>query len=200
MSNTFIGITPHAKQREMINSILSSDAKYHVANVGRQYGKSLMAMNLVLYWAINDGPCKTLWVSPVYSQTSKVMKELMEAIGGSGIVDRCNYSDNYIKLKNGSEIYFRSGERYDNIRGMTMDYGIVDEAAFCKNEAWTEAIKPVFLVKGKKILFVSTPKGSNWFKELYQLGKSDDYPNYVAYTGSSYDTPYINKEEIDVAA
>ena len=196
---TFTGITPHPKQREMINSILESDAKYHVACVGRQYGKSMMAMNLVLYWAINDGPCKVLWVSPVYSQTSKVMKELMEAIGGSGIVERCNYSDNYIKLKNGSEIYFRSAERYDNIRGMTMQYGVIDEAAFCKNEAYSEAIKPVFLVSGKRILFVSTPKGSNWFKELYQLGKSDDYPNYKAYKGSSYDTPYIDKEEIEDA-
>ncbi len=195
----FTGITPHTKQREMINMILQSDVKHHVACVGRQYGKSMMAMNLVLYWAINDGPCKVLWVSPVYSQTAKVMKELMEAIGASGIVDRCNYSDNYIKLKNGSEIYFRSAERYDNIRGMTMKYGVVDEAAFCKNEAWTEAIKPVFLVQGKKILFISTPKGSNWFKELYQLGKSDDHPNYKSYKGSSYDTPFIADSEIDDA-
>ena len=195
----FTGITPHPKQREMINSILESDAKYHVACVGRQFGKSMMAMNLVLYWAINEGPCKVLWVSPVYSQTAKVMKELMEAIGGSGIVDRCNYSDNYIKLKNGSEIYFRSAERYDNIRGMTMTYGVIDEAAFCKDEAYSEAIKPVFLVNGRKLLFISTPKGSNWFKELYQLGKSSDHPNYMAYKGSSYDTPFIEKGEIEDA-
>lgn len=196
---TFTGITPHTKQREMINSILQSDAKYHVACVGRQFGKSMMAMNLMLYWGINNGPCKILWVSPVYSQSAKVMKELMEAIGGSGIVERCNYSDNYIKLKNGTEFLFRSAERYDNIRGLTMDYGIIDEAAFCKNEAWTEAIKPVFLVRGKRILFVSTPKGSNWFKELYQLGKSADHPNYRAYKGSSYDTPFINDDEINDA-
>jgi len=196
---TYTGITPHPKQREMINGILNSEAKYHVACVGRQYGKSLMAINLVLYWGINYGPCKILWVSPVYSQSSKVLKELMQAVGSSGIVKSCNYSDNYISLKNGTEIFFRSAERYDNIRGMTMDYGIIDEAAFCKDEAWTEAIKPVFLVKGKKVLFISTPKGSNWFKNLYQLGLSEDYPNYKSYTGSSFDTPFIDKEEIEDA-
>lgn len=195
----FTGFTPHPKQRVMINEILHSGAKYHVACVGRQFGKSLMAINLSLYWMINKGPVKVLWVSPVYSQTTKVQKELMQAIGASGLVQNCNYSDNYIKLKNGSEIIFRSAEKYDNIRGLTVDYGILDESAFMKEDAWKEAIKPVFLVRGKKVLFISTPKGKNWFHELFQLAKSEDYPNYEAYTGSSYDTPYIDREEINDA-
>jgi len=193
------GFTPHAKQRDMVQTIIDSSAKYHVACVGRQFGKSLMGQNLALYWMINDGPCKVLWVSPVYSQTSKVQKELMQAIGGSGIVQTCNYSDNYIKLKNGSEIIFRSAEKYDNIRGLTVDYGILDEAAFMKEDAWREAIRPVFMVKGKKVLFISTPKGKNWFYELAGLAKSNDYDNYKFYTGSSYDTPYIDRSEIEDA-
>ena len=195
----YTGFTPHTKQRHMVNEIISSAAKYHVACVGRQFGKSLMAINLSLYWMINEGPVKVLWVSPVYSQTTKVQKELMQAIGASGIVKNCNYSDNYIRLKNGSEILFRSAEKYDNIRGLTVDYGILDESAFMKEDAWKEAIKPVFLVRGKKVLFISTPKGKNWFHELFQLAKSTDYTNYKAYTGSSYDTPYIDIEEIEDA-
>ena len=195
----YTGFTPHTKQRDMIQGIITSNSKYHVACVGRQFGKSMMAMNLVLYWAINNGPCKILWVSPVYSQTSKVQKELMAAIGASGIVKSCNYSENYISLKNGSEILFRSAEKYDNIRGLTMDYGVLDEAAFMKEDAWREAIKPVFLVRGKKVLFISTPKGKTWFYDLYQLALSDDYPQYQRYTGTSYDTPYIDAEEIEEA-
>ncbi len=183
----------------MVNEIISSAAKYHVACVGRQFGKSMMAMNLALYWMINDGPVKVLWVSPVYSQTSKVQKELMQAIGASGLVKNCNYSENYIALKNGSEIIFRSAEKYDNIRGLTVDYGILDEAAFMKEDAWKEAIRPVFMVRGKKVLFISTPKGKNWFYELFQYGRSNYFSNYQAYTGSSYDTPYIDKVEIEDA-
>ena len=60
-----------------------------------------------------------------------------------------NYSDNYMELKTGSSIYFRSAERYDNIRGFTFDYAIIDEAAFIKQEAWTEAIRPTLVVRGK---------------------------------------------------
>ena len=180
----------------MITSILESKSKFHVACVGRQFGKSLMAMNLVLYWGINKGPVKILWVSPVYSQTDKVQKELMAAIGESGLVKSCNYSSNEITLKNGTQILFRSAERYDNIRGLTCDYGVIDEAAFCKDEAWQEAIRPVFMVRGKKVLFISTPKGKNFFYELYQLGVSEDYPQYRNYTGTSYDTPYIDPIDI----
>jgi hypothetical protein len=196
---TFIGFTPHTKQREIISSILSSGAKYHIANIGRQFGKSMMGENLLLYWAINHAPCKIMWVSPVYAQASKVHKELYAAIAKSGIVANNNYSSSELSFKNGSTVIFRSAERYDNIRGETLDYAILDEAAFMKDEAWREAIKPTLLVRGKKALFISTPKGKNWFYDLFQLGISPDHPNYAAYTGSSYETPYISTEEIDEA-
>ena len=156
-------------------------------------------MNLLLYWAINQGPVKLLWVAPVYSMTSKVQKELMQAIGESGLVKSNNYSENYMELKNGSSIYFRSAERYDNIRGFTFDAAVIDEAAFIREEAWTEAIRPTLAVKGKKVVFLSTPKGKTWFYNIWQLGNSEDHPNYKSYTGSSYDTPYIPIEEIEDA-
>jgi hypothetical protein len=120
----------------------------------------------------------------------------MAAIGDSGLVKSCNYSSNEITLKNGTTILFRSAERYDNIRGLTCDYGVIDEAAFCKDEAWQEAIRPVFMVRGKKVLFISTPKGKNFFYDLYQLGISEDYPQYRNYTGTSYDTPFIDPIDI----
>ena len=192
----YIGFTPHKKQKEIIHSILNGKEKFHIVSVGRQMGKSLMGMNLALYWGINNGACKILWVSPVYSQTNKVHKELVAAITESGIIKSNNYGDNTLTLKNGTEILFRSAERYDNIRGLTCDYGIIDEAAFMKNDAWAEAIRPVFAVRGKKVLFISTPKGKNYFYDLFQLGQSGDNPRYKSYTGSSYDTPYIDRDEI----
>ena len=195
----YIGFTPHKKQKEIIHSILDGKEKFHIVSVGRQMGKSLMGMNLALYWGINNGACKILWVSPVYSQTNKVHKELVAAITESGIIKSNNYGDNTLTLKNGTEILFRSAERYDNIRGLTCDYGIIDEAAFMKNDAWAEAIRPVFAVRGKKVLFISTPKGKNYFYDLFQLGMSGDNPRYKSYTGSSYDTPYIDRDEIEDA-
>jgi hypothetical protein len=53
--------------------------------------------------------------------------------------------------------------------------------------------------KGKKVLFLSTPKGKNWFYDIYQIGLSNDYTNYKSYKGSSYDTPFISHAEIEDA-
>lgn len=195
----YIGFYPHLAQRQIINSIIEGSEKFHIASVGRQFGKSLMGMNLALYWAINAGPAKILWVSPVYSQANKVLKELIAAIEDSGILKKVDLQDNSISLKNGSLILFRSAERYDNIRGLTMDYGILDEAAFIKNDAWTTAIRPVFAVKGKKVLFISTPKGKNFFYDLHVLGTSPDHPRYKSYIGASADSPYMDPLEIQDA-
>ena len=158
-----------------------------------------MAQNMVLYWAINDPGSVILWVSPVYSQANRVQKELVRAISVGGVIKSNNYSANEITLLNGSQIYFRSAERYDNIRGLTCDYGVIDEAAFIPNDAFREAIEPVFLVRGKRVLFISTPKGRNFFYDLYQLGQSPDHPNYIAYRGRSAESPFINNEAIEEA-
>lgn len=193
---TYTGFSPHVAQRRVIDSILSSDSKYHLAAIGRQWGKTIMAQNLILYWGINNPNSVILWISPVYSQATRVQKELVRAIGMGDIIKHNNYSSNEITLHNGTQIYFRSSERSDTIRGFTCDYGIIDEAAFMHNDAFREAIEPVFLVRGKKIVFISTPKGRNFFFDLYQLGASPDHPNYVSYKGKSEDSPFISHEAI----
>lgn len=198
MNRKVIGFTPHPKQKEVIDSIIKGPAKFHIATIGRQWGKSLMGMNLALYWMINHKPCKVLWISPVFSQANKVHKEMYSAIKETGIIKSNNYGDNSMTLHNGSSITFRSAERFDNIRGLTMQYGICDEASFMKDDAWREAIRPVFATAGpeSRVCFLSTPKGKNWFYDLYQIGRDPDNPRYKSYTGSSYETPYIDDVEI----
>ena len=199
MSKTFEGFTPHPKQKEMLDSIINGNEKYHVIASGRQFGKTLLAQNLLLYWGINERPANILWVSPIYSQVRQVHQDLYSAIADSGIVKNNNFSSNELELHTGSKITFRSAERYDGIRGATYTHAVIDEAAFVKDEAWAEAIKPTLIVNGRRIVMISTPKGKNWFHNLYQLGKNPDHPQYKSYKGSSYDTPYIDDLDIEEA-
>lgn len=199
MSKTFTGFTPTPLQQRILDGVLNGSEKYHIVACGRQIGKTMTAMNLILYWAINHKGSKIMFVSPVYAQASKVHKELYAAIAESGIVKSNNFSSNELEFKTGSKIIFRSAERYDNIRGETVDYAILDEFAFMKEEAWKEAIKPTLLVRGKKALFLSTPKGRTLFYELYLMGQSEDYKSYKSYTASSYESPFIDPNEIDEA-
>jgi len=134
------------------------------------------------------------WVSPTYKQAKKVSDELDKAFEG---LFTYNKSELTMKTPNGSQMQFFSSERYDNIRGFTFDFLIIDEAAHQQEEAWTEVLRATVLVKGKKVLLVSTPKGKNWFHTMFQLGLTDD--NYTSFKYTSYDNPLIDPKEIDAA-
>lgn len=196
---TFVGFTPTPLQSKILNGVLTGSEKYHIVACGRQVGKTMLAMNLMLYWAINKPGSRIMFVSPIYQQSARVHKQLYAAIADSGIVASNNFSSNEIAFKTGSTIIFRSAERYDNMRGEAVTFAVLDEFAFMKEEAWTEAIRATVLVHGRKVLFLSTPKGKTLFYNLFLMGQSEDHKEYKSYTASSYDTPFIDPSEIDEA-
>lgn len=190
------GFTPTKKQQEIINACGNPEIKYIVGCFGRQSGKSFTAMNLLLKWALEDNGSECMWVAPVFSQSKKVFTELSNLIAGTGLTKQINKSDLTISFINGSVIYFRSAEREDTLRGNTLRYLIVDEAAYIKDNVWNEVLRPTVLVEGKKVLFISTPKKRNWFHLVAMRGLSDDYPQYKTFFATSYDSPFISPEEL----
>ena len=185
--------TPHQNQIKIHQAINNTPCKYFTLDIGRQFGKSMLAQNQAVDFMINQG-WSGAWVSPTYKQAKKVSDELDANFEG---LFQYNKSELTMRTPNGGQMQFFSSERYDNIRGFTFDFLIIDEAAHQAEEAWTEVLRATVLVKGKKVLFVSTPKGKNWFHTMYQLGKTDD--NYTSFKFSSYDNPLIDPKEIDAA-
>lgn len=198
MSNliTIQGFTPHIKQKELVDLCLDEDTKYIIASVGRQWGKSFLAMNVLLKWALENNKSTCMWVAPIFAQSKKVFTELSNLIQNTGLSKSINKSDLTITFINGSIIYFRSAEREDGLRGNTLDFLVIDEAAYIKDNVWAQVLRATVLVRGKKVLFLSTPKGRNWFYEMALRGDSDEYPQYKTYKGSSYDSPYISEQEL----
>jgi phage terminase large subunit-like protein len=190
---TIKGYTPHEKQKLIHHSINNESYKYYILNIGRQFGKTMLGINQMLYWAINHKGCNIAWVTPIYKQSKKVFDEMEKVTKSSGLFEY-NRSDLTISGFN-SQIQFFSGERPDNIRGNTFDYLIVDEMAFTRPELWSEVLSATVLVKGKKVIFISTPKGKNHF---YQLSLQPNYDNrYKYFHYSSYDNPMIDAEDLE---
>ena len=187
------GYKPHSKQRILHDSINKDSAKYYAFNIGRQFGKSLLGQNQVLYWMINDRGSRLGWVSPIYKQSKKVYRELKKATLKSGYF---TYNDTDLIITGfDSEIQFFSAENADGIRGNTFHYLIMDESDFIKPTVWKEVLQPTVLVKGKKVVFISTPKGRKQMFELKQLAHTDERYRYFHFT--SYDNPMIDSREID---
>ena len=186
---------PHIGQLDIIEKFGDSDHKFGIASIGRQWGKSLLASNLLAYWLLEHNNTKGGWVSPIYNQSKKVFKEVVKAC--KDIITSSNGSDLIITFINGSTVQFLSAERYDSIRGFSFNYLIIDEAAYIKEEALSEAILPTLTAIGKKCLIISTPKGKGgWFYQWYLKGS---YPNdtYISFKGISSDNPYASKTFIE---
>lgn len=190
--------TPHSNQLIIHNAINNEPYKYYPLNIGRQFGKSLLGVNQALQWLFNQDKVRIGWVSPIFRQCKKVFNDIDVAFGNNQQVwKEKNKTDLIFKSHKDSTLQFFSSENYDTIRGETFDYLIMDEAAWQSEQAWTEVLRATVLVRGRKVLFLSTPKGRNWFYNLHSLDGTN--PAYKSFTMTSYDNPLITPSEIDDA-
>ncbi|MGL4598541.1 MAG: terminase large subunit domain-containing protein [Bacteroidia bacterium] len=190
--------SPTPKQLDMHRAIEDPMVMYLISAVGRQFGKTLFGENQAIKWCLDNAGWNVAWISPTYKQCKKVFREIKKNMGNCPAFSRQpNESDLIFYFGNGSQLIFYSAEAYDSIRGESFDAVICDEFRFFHRLAWSEGIKPTLTVKGKKCLIMSTPKGKGDFYTLFQYGKNDS--RYRVFSGSSYDNPYANREEIEDA-
>lgn len=199
MSKTYTGFSPTPQQQLVIDKVLNTDAKYITTVSPRQAGKTMLSINMMLYFAINFPNTVTCFISPIYSQARKVMEEMYDAIKDSDIIERVNFSQFEIKLKTGSKVLFKSAEREDGLRGYTFDYLILDEASYIKESAYKRAIQPTVFIKGKKVLLFSTPRGRDWFYNMHKMGEDPEFKQYTSCRMTYQGNPYVNLEEIESA-
>ena len=185
--------TPHSGQKEIINGFADSSHKFGTVSTGRQFGKSLLGQNLLLYWLLQKPNQKGAWLSPVYSQCRKIFSELMDA--STAVIQSSNKAELTLKFVNGSTLQFLSTERPDSVRGYSFNYMILDEAAYVNERGFETAILPTLTALGKKCLIISTPKSKNWFYKYYLKG-SDVSTDYISFRGQSTDNPYIDQSFI----
>ena len=191
---------PSKKQVPIHKACIDTLCFFITVVAGRQAGKTALAQQQALYWALNTPNIIVYWVSPTASQATKVYNQLLEMIIEMPFVKshKGSKADTEILFTNGSKILFRSAAQEDSLRGETIEYLILDEAAFIKESVFGEILLPMLNVRGKKCLIISTPKGKNWFFNQYQKGYITD-KNYNSFKFISADNPYANPVIIQIA-
>ena len=185
--------TPHKGQKQVITNFSDSPHKFGTVVTSRQWGKSLLGQNLLLYWLLHKPNQKGCWISPIYNQAKKVFQELSDA--SQSIIQSSNKAELTLKFLNGSTVQFLSSERPDSVRGFSFHYMVVDEAAYVNERGFETAILPTLTALGKKCLIISTPKSKNWFYKYYLRGL-DNHDEYISFRGQSTDNPYIDQSFI----
>jgi hypothetical protein len=112
------------------------------------------------------------------------------------VITRANDSEHRLELVNGSVVDMWSLDNYDAARGRKYKRVFINEAAMAKNlkDAWTMVVRPTLADFRGGADFGTTPKGLNYFFDLWQAADKDDWARFH-YT--TYDNPYIPPDEID---
>lgn len=102
-----------------------------------------------------------------------------------------------IILPNGGEIWVRSADNPDSLRGEGLDFVVIDEAAYVNEDTWLQAIRPALSDRQGRALFISTPNGLNWFWDMYRMAEYDK--TFASFSFPTSSNPHIPPEEIEKA-
>ena len=179
--------------------VATNPHRFRVICAGRRWGKSVVARMCVLKWAL-EKPGTYFIVSPTYKQAKMIHWREFQNEVPRQIIEKKNEVELSITLKNGSIIELKGAENPDALRGIKLRGLVIDEIASIRNWdwLWSEVLRPTLTDYSAPALFISTPKGYNHFYDLFELGQTGE-GDYKAWKYSSYDNPYIPKDEIDAA-
>ena len=180
-------------------AIANDTHRFKVVVAGRRFGKTHLSIReLAKYARI---PNQEVWyVAPTYRQAKQIVwRKLKHKLQDLKWTRRVNESELSIELKNGSVISLKGADNADSLRGVGLDYLVMDEFADIDPEAWYEVLRPTLADKQGGALFIGTPKGmGNWAHDLYNM-PSEQPDQWQSFQYSTIDGGNVKPEEIEAA-
>ncbi len=180
-------------------TIADDDHRFKVVIAGRRFGKTHLAIRELCYHA--RLPNQEVWyVAPSYKQAKMIVwRKLKQRLVDLRWTRKINESELSITLKNGSTIALKGADNEDSLRGVGLDYLIMDEFADIDPEAFYEVLRPTLADREGRAMFIGTPKGiANWAYDLYQM--SAEYPDsWQSFQFTTIDGGNVSEEEIEAA-
>lgn len=178
--------------------IVDAPHRFKVVVAGRRFGKTHLSIRELCKHARH--PDKTVWyVAPTYRQAKLIAWQKIKAkLLKLRWVNKINESELTITLKNGSTIALKGADNADSLRGVGLDYLVLDEFAEMDKAAWAEVLRPTLADRQGGALFIGTPKGfSNWAHDMYLMEENSESWKSFQYT--TIDGGNVPLEEIESA-
>ncbi len=157
---------------------------------GRRWGKTFLAVEMLLK-ASDRRRSVNVYVAPTRLQAKELVWDALKTrFVQLGWRCRPNESELRIKRPNGAQIILKTAERPDRIRGLGIDFIVFDEVGEYKSsDIWTQVVRPALSDKGGSAVFMGTPKGFNFFYDIYNDAKTRE--NWSAFTFKTIDSPFF---------
>jgi hypothetical protein len=191
------GFTPHPAQRE----VMDSTARFLAVDAGRRFGKTKIAAAMCLRRCRRDRQM-VWWVAPTYKVVKRGYAEVLRQLPPELLSRPASPETAFdagrsvvLRFRNGSRMEFYSAERPEGMLGEGVDFAVLDEAATMPEHVWTQIVRPTLADRAGGALFISTPRGRNWFYRMYVRGQDDQQPTYASWRFPSMANPHIPAEE-----
>jgi len=194
-------ITAIAPQVALINAINDPQYRAVVAALSRRTGKTFIA-NVIAQLITFMPNANVLIISPNYA-LSQISWDLQRSLFKRFDIKliRSNAKDKVMELENGSTIRMGSVSQADSVVGRSYDLILFDEAALDDRgiDVYNIQLRPTLDKLNSKVVFISTPRGNNYFHDLYKRGFSDDFPEWVSIHSDYKENPRVSLKDIDQA-
>jgi hypothetical protein len=181
-------------------NILRSEARFRTLAAGRRWGKTKVAAHEIVRRARKDKQM-LWWVANTYKNVSRGYREVVAQLPSSWLAKPApayTSTTKILQLKNGTMIEFYSGGSPDALAGEGVDFVVVDEAALIPDNVWQQSIRPTLMDTGGEAFIISTPRGHNWFWEMWKLGQQGK-AGYESWRFAQTANPYVPQAETDAA-
>ncbi len=178
--------------------VITNTSRFRVLITGRRFGKTYLAINELAKFARYSNK-KVWYVAPSYRQAKSICwNELKEKLIKHKWVKSINNSDLTIVLRNNSKISLRGADNENSLRGIGLDFLVMDEFADIHKQAWYEVLRPTLSDTQGHALFCGSPRGfGNWSYELYKLGETNK--DWQSFKYTTLEGEQVSKDEIEQA-
>lgn len=187
----------HPKQAEVFNN----DCRFRVVVAGRRFGKSKLSMMEMLAWATKKSQ-KIWYVAPTYRMAKQIMWNELKSYVPRQWITKIRENELSIELRNGSMISLRGADKPDSLRGVSLDFLVLDEFQDIDPQTWKTVLRPTLADRKGHAIFIGTPKGFNLLYEVFKLGQNKQKQmtkQWMSWQFPTITSPFIPKAEIEAA-
>lgn len=184
---------PHKAQ----SAILNGERRFNVVSCGRRFGKTRLALIRSLAPLLDGKP--VAYFAPTYKMLKEFWREAVELY--KPIITETSTAEHRFSVINGGSFSMWSLDSADTVRGRKYALALVDEAAMVPDleDSWTKIIRPTLTDYEGGADFYSTPKGLNYFHQLFARGEDDAFQDWAAFHFPTLSNPYISADEVEAA-
>ena len=180
--------------------VSSSKSRFRVLVSGRRFGKTYLCITEMMKYA--TGVNKKIWyVAPTFKMAKEIVwSKLKEMLSEFNWIEDINESNMTITIKKtGSKISLKGCDAYDSLRGVGLDFLILDEFADIDEKAWTEVLRASISDTEGDVLMCGSPKGyGNWSYRMYLKGQDQD-KEWDSFQFTTLQGGMVSKHEIEQA-